>query len=149
MDTTTEDTVLVVLEGQQHYIRRTIAENDELLRRLLSQIGPELAGAEIKRTNGVIEVVPKKGTKGNQPAIISKTLNYLDIAESNIDPAITACLVIQQTELAEGFNPEQALRLDEYITHTISESQRWQASIQQTLHRLDNAASASKISFGF
>ncbi|MDX2242388.1 MAG: hypothetical protein NW224_17015 [Leptolyngbyaceae cyanobacterium bins.302] len=149
MDTTTEDTVLVVLEGQQHHIRRTIAENDELLRRLLSQIGPELAGAEIKRTNGVIEVVPKKGTKGNQPAITSEALSYLDTAASNIDPAITACLVIQQTELAEGFNPEQALRLDEYITHTISESQRWQASIQQTLYRLDNAASASKIPFGF
>ena len=149
MDTITEDTVLVVLEGQQHHIRRTIAENDELLRRLLSQIGPELAGAEIKRTNGVIEVVPKKGTKGNQSALISETLSYLDTAESNIDPAITACLVIQQTELAEGFNPEQALRLDEYITHTISESQRWQASIQQTLHRLDNAASTSKIPFGF
>jgi hypothetical protein len=144
-----EEKLLVVYEGQQHWVQQQIAQSDDLLRQLFGRLSPELAGAEIKREPGKIEIVPKKGSKGAVQPSVEQVLNELDTVLSAIDPAIVMCLALQRIELCEGINPGRAEALSQQIEAAIAQSQRWSASVQQTLKRLDETPSISTILVGF
>lgn len=144
-----EEKLLVVYEGQQHWVRRQIAQSDDLLRQLFGRLSPELAGAEIKREPGKIEIVPKKGSKGASQPSVEQVLNDLDAVLSAIDPAIVMCLTLQRIELCEGINPDRAEVLSQQIEEAIAQSQQWSASIRQALKRLDETPSVSTIPVGF
>jgi hypothetical protein len=144
-DTNTEK-LLVMLEGQQHWVRRQIAESDDLLRQLFSRLAPELAGAEIQRSASKIEIVPRKGTKGCD---LDNVLTALDRLPSEIDPAIAACLVLQRIELHEGINPNRARILSQRIEQAIAQSQQGTEAVKITLNRLDAALPVSTVTIGF
>ena len=108
---------------------------------------PKFAEADIKRDNGSIEIIPRKGTKGHRPA--PEVLALLDMAPTEIDPAIAACIALQQLELAEGLNPKNAKPLSQQIETAIAQSEQWRQQIKQTLTRLETAPSSSVILIGF
>ena len=142
-----EPKVLVLLETQQHWVKQSIAQNDELLRELFKVLHPKFAEADIKRDNGSIEIIPRKGTKGHRPA--PEVLALLDMAPTEIDPAIAACIALQQLELAEGLNPKNAKPLSQQIETAIAQSEQWRQQIKQTLTWLETAPSSSVILIGF
>ncbi|MDX2241542.1 MAG: hypothetical protein NW224_12730 [Leptolyngbyaceae cyanobacterium bins.302] len=147
MITPDEPKVLVLLEQQQHWVKQSIAQSDELLRELFKVLHPKFAEAEIKRDNGSIQIVPRKGTKGHQPA--PEVLVLLDTATIELDPAIVACIALQQLELMQGLNPENARSLSHQIETAIAQSDQWRQQVKQTLERLDAAPAASIIPVGF
>lgn len=146
MTETQTEKLLVLLEGQQHWVRQQIAESDELLRQLFSRLSPELAGAEIQRSANKIEIVPRKGTKGCD---VDDLLTLLDRLPGEIDPAIAACYALQRIELHEGINPSQASALSQQIEQAIVRSQQWADAVKVTLNRLDAALPLSTITPGF
>lgn len=142
----TLDKLLVTYEGQQHWIPQQIAGDDNLLRQLLSSISPELANADVKRLEGKIEIVPRRGTKGIES---QQVLAMLDAAPTEIDPAVVLCCAIQQLELREGINPNRCKQLNQQIEKAITQSQQWQQAAKVTLQRLDGAIGVSVIPIGF
>lgn len=148
-----EDKLLVTLEGQQHWVRKSIAQNDDLLRMLFSGLSPELAAAEIQRESSQIKIVPKKGTKGtSEPYKLPTTasvLAALDIAPSEVDPAILMCVKLRKIELLQGINPCNAPAIVEQIETAIARSKHWSDSVKQSLKRLDQSLSVSAIPVGF
>lgn len=149
-----EDKLLVLLEGQQHWVRKSIAQNDDLLRMLFSGLSPELAAAEIQRSPSQIKIVPKKGTKGTTapshglPTAVS-VLATLDAAPSQVDPAILMCVKLRKIELLQGINPCDAQAIVEQIETALVQSKHWSNSVKQSLKRLDQSPSVSAISVGF
>ncbi|AFZ33562.1 MULTISPECIES: hypothetical protein [Cyanophyceae] len=149
-----EDKLLVLLEGQQHWVRKSIADNDDLLRMLFSGLSPELAAAEIQREPSQIKIVPKKGTKGtihssyNLPTAAS-VLAVLDTAPSEVDPAILMCVKLRKIELLQGINPCNAQAIVEQIETAIAQSRHSSDSVKQCLKRLDQSLAVSAIPVGF
>jgi hypothetical protein len=151
---THEDKLLVTLEGQQHWVRKSIAQNDDLLRMLFSGLSPELAAAEIQREPSQIKIVPKKGTKGiTNPSHglpnVASVLAALDAAPSEVDPAILMCVKLRKIDLLQGINPCNAQTIVEQIEATIVQSKHWSDSVKQSLKRLDQSLSVSAIPVGF
>lgn len=134
---------LVVLEGQQHWIDAEIAQSDELLRQLFSTLSPELAGAEIKRSDNRIDLIPRKGTKGMNP------LEVLNAAAIEINPGVECCLALQQLELRVGIDVVNATVIAQQIESALEQSKNWEQAIKTTLHRLDQASSHSMVPLGF
>jgi hypothetical protein len=154
IDDTHEDTLLVLLEGQQHWVRKSIAQNDDLLRMLFSGLSPELAAAEIQRESSQIKIVPKKGTKGTiDPSHdlpnVASVLAALDTASSEVDPAILMCVKLRKIELLQGINPCNAPAIVEQIETASARSKHWSDSVNQSLKRLDRSNSISAIPVGF
>jgi len=154
IDDTHEDKLLVILEGQQHWVRRSIAQNDDLLRILFSGLSPELAAAEIQRESSQIKIVPKKGTKGTiDPSHglpnVASVLAALDTASSEVDPAILMCVKLRKIELLQGINPCNAQTIVEQIETALDCSKHWSNSVKQSLKRLDQSLSVSAIPVGF
>ncbi|PSB49220.1 hypothetical protein C7B80_03215 [Cyanosarcina cf. burmensis CCALA 770] len=154
IDDTHEDKLLVLLEGQQHWVRKSIAQNDDLLRMLFSGLSPELAAAEIQRESSQIKIVPKKGTKGTiDPSHdlpnVASVLAALDTASSEVDPAILMCVKLRKIELLQGINPCNAPAIVEQIETAIARSKHWSDSVNQSLKRLDRSNSISAIPVGF
>lgn len=151
--TTTQDAVLVELEGQQHWVKPAIAEDDELLRQLLSTLNPALAEAEIERGGNTIKVIPRKGTKGSKgsPAPLPTTsiLVCLDAAKPDVDPAMLMCLKLQQTEITEGLSPQRASEITQQIEAAMQQSRLWQRWVKRTLEQLDAAKPRSLLPHGF
>lgn len=151
-----EEKLLVLLEGQQHWVRKSIAQNDDLLRMLFSGLSPELAAAEIQRSPSQIKIVPKKGTKGithpshGLPTAVSvlATLDA-DAAPSEVDPAILMCVKLRRIELLQGINPYNAQAIVEQIETAIDCSKHWSNSVKQSLKRLEQSPSVSTIPVGF
>jgi hypothetical protein len=151
---THEDKLLVTLEGQQHWVRKSIAQNDDLLRMLFSGLSPELAAAEIQREPSQIKIVPKKGTKGTtHPSYdlltAASVLAALDAAPSQVDPAILMCVKLRKIELLQGINPYNAQAIVEQIETALARSKHWSDSVKQSLKRLDQSLSVSTIPVGF
>lgn len=134
---------LVVLEGQQHWIDRAIASDDNLLRQLFSTLSPELAGAEIKRTASQIDLVPRKGTKGN------RALELLDAAEIELNPAAECSIALQRLELSVGIDVQRAGSIAAEIETALEQAKQWDQSIKNTLSQLDRAKSCSLVPLGF
>ena len=135
---------LVILEGQQHWIADTIAQDDALLRQLFSSLSPDLAGAEIKRDKNQINISPRKGTKGT-----AHTLAILDTAPPELDPGVACCIALQQLELQVGLNPAHASSIAQDIQTALTESQVWDEAVKSTLHKLDRATPHSLVTVGF
>lgn len=138
-----ESKTLVVLEGQQHWIDAEIAQSDELLRQLFSTLSPELAGAEIKRGDNRIDLIPRKGTKGMNP------LEVLNAAAIEINPGVECCLALQQLELRVGIDVVNATAIAQQIEAALEQSKNWEQAIKTTLHRLDQVSSHSIVPLGF
>jgi hypothetical protein len=138
-----ESKTLVVLEGQQHWIAAEIAQSDKLLRQLFSTLSPELAGAEIKRSDGRIDVIPRKGTKGSFP------LAVLDQAALEVNPGVECCLALQRLELSIGINVVYATEIVQQIELALEQSRNWEKAIKTSLYRLDQASSYSVVPLGF
>jgi hypothetical protein len=135
--------MLVVLEGQQHWVDNTIAQNDELLRQVFTTLSPALANADIVRTTTRIDLIPRKGTKGATP------MNVLDAELTTVHPGIACCLVLQHLELRIGINPHHAEQTADQIETAINQSRDWATHIKTTIERLDQAASQSQVPMGF
>ncbi|KAM3101103.1 hypothetical protein ACKFKF_09825 [Phormidesmis sp. 146-12] len=138
-----ESKILVVLEGQQHWIDAEIAQSDELLRQLFSTLSPELAGAEIKRRDSRIDLIPRKGTKG------SNLLEVFNAAAIEINPGVECCLALQQLELRVGIDTANAGTIAQQIESALEQSKKWEQALKTTLHRLDQASSHSIVPLGF
>lgn len=134
---------LVVLEGQQHWIDSAIANDDNLLRQLFSTLSPELAGAEIKRTESQINLVPRKGTKGN------RALEILDSAEIELNPAAECSIALQRLELSVGIDPQRSGSIATEIDAALEQAKQWDQSIKNTLNQLDRAKPCSLVPMGF
>jgi hypothetical protein len=138
-----ESKILVVLEGQQHWIDAEIAQSDELLRQLFSTLSPELAGAEIKRSDSRIDLIPRKGMKG------SNLLEVFNAAAIEINPGVECCLALQQLELRVGIDTANAGTIVQQIESALEQSKNWEQALKTTLHRLDQASSHSIVPLGF
>jgi hypothetical protein len=134
---------LVILEGQQHWVDNTIAQDDKLLRQVFTTLSPALANAEIVRTDTHIDLIPKKGTKGTSP------LKILDAEPATVHPGIACCLALQQLELRIGINPNYAPKIADQIETAINQSKDWETHIKTTIKHLDQATNQSKILIGF
>jgi hypothetical protein len=135
---------LVILEGQQHWVTDSIAQNDDLLRQLFSTLSPELAGAEIKRETGQVTISPRKGTKGTANA-----LTILDAAPIELNPGVVCCLALQQLELRVGLNPAHASSIAQEIQTALEQSRVWSEAVKSTLQQLDRATPHSIVPVGF
>ena len=135
---------LVILEGQQHWVANSIAQDDALLRQLFSSLSPDLAGAEIKRETGQITISPRKGTKGTTEA-----LALLNTAPIELNPGVVCCLALQRLELRVGLNPAHASLIAQDIQTALEQSQVWDEAVKSTLHKLDRAAPHSIVTVGF
>jgi len=135
---------LVILEGQQHWVADTIAQDDALLRQLFSSLSPDLAGAEIKRDKNQIIISPRKGTKGTAQA-----LAVLDAAPIELNPGVVCCLTLQRLELRVGLNPTHASLIAQNIKTALEQSQVWDEAVKYTLHKLDRATPHSIVTVGF
>lgn len=138
-----EAKTLVVLEGQQHWIEAEIAQSDELLRQLFSTLSPELAGAEIKRHDHRIDLIPRKGTKGMNP------LALLDAAAIEINPGVECCLALQQLELRIGIDVTNANAIAQRIESALEQSRDWEQATKTTLQQLNRASPHSIVPLGF
>jgi len=67
--------VTVKIEGQEIKLAAAIANNDDLLRRVLAPVYPGAANSTITRSadGKTVDVIKKAGTKGEVPAPISSS----------------------------------------------------------------------------
>jgi hypothetical protein len=142
-------TLLVELEGQQHWLPAEIASSDDLLRQALSVVSPELANAEIKRAEGKIQVVPRRGTKGVAVPTYEDVLQMLDTMPGAIDPAILMVAVVQQLQLMHGIALVRSPHIIIHIEQAIAQSQDWSTSYQLALASLQEANGRSVVPPGF
>ena len=129
--------VTVMVEGHPISVPAEVAGDDDLLRKALSVMGPEYAGAQIQRQpDKPITVSPRRGSKGALPACLA----VLDPAPEEINPAIECACWLQQQELQQGLVLETAGETAEAIQVAIEAGQHWIQVGRRALQHLDQAA---------
>lgn len=136
---------LVILEGQQHQIPDDIASDDAKLLTLFSTVNPALADAEIKRNGTHIELIARKGTKGNTQDV----LDLLNAAPLHIDPAVVACNALQTHEFRVGLDAENAEQMTQQIGQALADSEQQETFRRATLAALAKAKPAPTVVMGF
>ncbi|MDJ0706531.1 MAG: hypothetical protein QNJ46_24940 [Leptolyngbyaceae cyanobacterium MO_188.B28] len=131
--------VTVVVEGHPISVPAEVAGDDELLRKALSVMGPEYAGAQIQRQpDKPITVSPRRGSKGALPVCLA----VLDPASDEINPAIECACWLQQQELQQGLVLERAGETAEAIQVAIEAGQQWIQLSHRALQHLDQSTPA-------
>lgn len=145
MTATNSNKLLVIYEGQQHWIPEAIAINDQLLRDAFTPLCAELANADIERKPGEpIHIIKKPGKKG------TSSLDCLIVAPEEINPAVQMCYQMRQRQVVTGIDWQNASQLSIQIEEAIASGTEFSQSLNQTLKSLtDCTPTSSVISEGF
>ena len=88
---------IINIEGQRIPVDAAIGANDDLVRKTLAPIYPQVSTASITRTaegeTTVIQVIKKAGTKGASPAVA-----YLNECKGGQNPAVALLQEIQRSQ---------------------------------------------------
>lgn len=145
MTTTNNNKLLVIYEGQQHWIPEAIAIDDQLLRDAFTPLCAELANADIERQPGKpIHIIKKPGKKG------TSSLDCLILAPEEINPAVQMCYQMRQRQAITGIDWQNAEQLSIQIEEAIASGTKFSQSLNQTLKFLKaSIPTSSVISEGF
>ncbi len=131
MTTTNSNKLLVIYEGQQHWIPEAIAVDDQLLRDAFTPLCAELANADIERQPGEpIHIIKKPGKKG------TSSLDCLIVAPEEINPAVQMCYQMRQRQIITGIDWQNAAQLSVQIEEAIASGTEFSESLNQTLKSL-------------
>ncbi|MBN3961536.1 hypothetical protein [Nostoc sp. NMS8] len=131
MTTTNSNKLLVIYEGQQHWIPEAIAINDQLLRDAFTPLCAELANADIERKPGEpIRIIKKPGKKG------TSSLDCLIMAPEEINPAVQMCHQMRKRQVITGIDWENAGQLSVQIEEAIADGTEFSESLNQTIKSL-------------
>jgi len=126
MTTTNSNKLLVIYEGQQHWIPEAIAINDQLLRDAFTPLCAELANADIERKPGEpIHIIKKPGKKGASP------LDSLIVAPEEINPAVQMCYQMRQRQVITGIDWQNAGQLSVQIEEAIAAGTEFSESLNK------------------
>ncbi|MDB9322366.1 hypothetical protein PN483_10545 [Nodularia spumigena CS-591/04] len=140
MNNSTNHKLLVIYEGQQHWIPEVIAHNDQLLRDAFTPLCAELANAEIERKPGQpIQIIKKPGKKGSSP------LEYLITAPEEINPALAMCYQLRQRQICTGIDWQNAEQLSAEIEQAIASGTAFSELLNQTLKSLKSSSPTSSL----
>ena len=140
-----EDSIIVIFEGQQYPVEREIAEDDNKLRALLSPFAPAAASAKIERVPGQpIKMTKQSGTKGASP------LTILCNTPETLNPAIAMARQIQHLELSGGIGIDEmeaiARDIETAIARGTEAIEDYRASLER-LKQLPSCATVMPIGF--
>lgn len=131
MTTTNSNKLLVIYEGQQHWIPEAIAFDDQLLRDAFTPLCAELANADIERKPGEpIHIIKKPGKKG------TSSLDCLIVAPEEINPAVQMCYQMRQRQVITGIDWQNAGQLSVQIEEAIADGTEFSESLNQTIKSL-------------
>lgn len=140
MNTTNSNKLLVIYEGQQHWIPEAIAVDDQLLRDAFTPLCAELANADIERQAGKpIHIIKKPGKKG------TASLDCLIVAPEEINPAIQMCYQMRQRQVIAGIDWQNAAQLSIQIEEAIASGTKFSQSLNQTLKSLKASIPTSSV----
>ncbi|BAZ34030.1 hypothetical protein NIES4074_65440 (plasmid) [Cylindrospermum sp. NIES-4074] len=140
MNTANTNKLLVIYEGQQHWIPEAIAQDDQLLRDAFTPLCAELANAEIERKAGEpIRIIKKPGKKGNFP------LDYLKATPEEINPALFMCYQMRQHQIRTGIDWQNAGQLSVQIEQAIASGTAFSQSLNQTQKSLTACIPTSSV----
>jgi hypothetical protein len=126
---------ILMIEGQEIPIADEIAATDETLRNALTPFYPEIAHAEITRTDkdGItqIRMVKKAGTKG-----LGDILQTLITSEHQFNPALLLSWQIKMLEIQGHLNIENLLLLQDELETAITTGREWQTELDKSLNIL-------------
>ena len=136
MTTTNSNKLLVIYEGQQHWIPEAIAVDDQLLRDAFTPLCAELANADIERKPGEpIHIIKKPGKKG------ASSLDSLIVAPEEINPAVQ----MRQRQVITGIDWQNAGQLSVQIEEAIAAGTEFSQSLNQTLKSLTACTPTSSV----
>lgn len=136
MTTTNSNKLLVIYEGQQHWIPEAIAFDDQLLRDAFTPLCAELANADIERKPGEpIHIIKKPGKKG------ASSVDSLIVAPEEINPAVQMC----QRQVITGIDWQNAGQLSVQIEEAIAAGTEFSESLNQTLKSLTACTPTSSV----
>ncbi|MDZ7960161.1 MAG: hypothetical protein RMY34_20145 [Aulosira sp. DedQUE10] len=142
MNTTNSNKLLVIYEGQQHWIPEAIAVDDQLLRDAFTPLCAELANADIERKPGEpIHIIKKPGKKG------ASCLDFLIVAPEEINPAVQMCYQMRQRQVVTGIDWQNAEQLSIQIEEAIASGTKFSQSLNQTLKSLKASIPTSSLIF--
>lgn len=140
MNTTNSNKLLVIYEGQQHWIPEAIAIDDQLLRDAFTPLCAELANADIERQPGKpIHIIKKPGKKG------TCSLDCLIMAPEEINPAIQMCYQMRQRQVIARIDWQNAEQLSIQIEEAIASGTKFSQSLNQTLKSLKASIPTSSV----
>ncbi|MBD2228148.1 hypothetical protein H6G08_27310 [Calothrix anomala FACHB-343] len=132
--------LLVIYEGQQHWIPEAIAIDDQLLRDAFTPLCAELANADIERQPGKpIHIIKKPGKKG------TFSLDCLIVAPEEINPAVQMCYQMRQRQAIAGIDWQNAEQLSIQIEEAIASGTKFSHSLNQTLKSLKASTPTSSV----
>jgi hypothetical protein len=140
MNTTNTNKLLVIYEGQQHWIPEAIAIDDQLLRDAFTPLCAELANADIERKpEEPIHIIKKPGKKG------TFSLHCLIGAPEEINPAVQMCYQMRQRQVVTGIDWQNAGQLSVQIEEAIASGTEFSESLNQTLKSLTDCTPTSSV----